>query len=145
MADTGSSSDIVGKWGDERSVNGEMGKDFCPTFLHPFLENIDRSSCNDGSRELIPVFHNPRQKCRPSPSAVARTLKYLVGVPSEAASSRREEKQVRINIQKAREYLEGGNRVSPKSSLLQGMKAQSSIPVLLSAAANALRSSKVLS
>ncbi len=23
---------------------GEMGKDFCPNFLQPFLENIDRGS-----------------------------------------------------------------------------------------------------
>ncbi len=38
---------------------GEMGKDFCPNFLQPFLENIDRRSCNDGGRELIPIFHNP--------------------------------------------------------------------------------------
>ncbi len=37
---------------------GEMGKDFFPNFLQPFLENIDRRRCNDGSRELIPVFHN---------------------------------------------------------------------------------------
>ncbi len=37
---------------------GEMGKDFCPNFLQPFLENIGRRSCNDGSRELVPVFHN---------------------------------------------------------------------------------------
>ncbi len=56
---------------------GEMGKDFCPNFLQPFLEKIDGRSCNDGSRELIPVFHNPH---RPSPSAVARTLEYLEGV-----------------------------------------------------------------
>ncbi len=41
---------------------GEMGKDFCPNFLQPFLENIERGSCNDGSRELIPVFHNPHRK-----------------------------------------------------------------------------------
>ncbi len=32
--------------------------------------------------------------------------------------------QVRINIQKALEYLEGGNQISPKLSPLQGMKAQ---------------------
>ncbi len=44
----------------------EMGKDFCPNFLKPFLEKIDRRSCKDGSRELIPVFHNPHRKCRPS-------------------------------------------------------------------------------
>ncbi len=32
----------------------EMGKDFCPNFLQPFLENVD-----DGSRGLVPVFQNP--------------------------------------------------------------------------------------
>ncbi len=37
---------------------GELGKDFCPNFLQPFLENIDRRSCNDGNREHIPVFHS---------------------------------------------------------------------------------------
>ncbi len=61
---------------------GEMGKDLCPNFLQPFLENIGRRSCNDGSRVLIPVFHNPHRTCRLSPSAVARTLEYLEGVPS---------------------------------------------------------------
>ncbi len=69
--------------GDGVSVQsmGAMGKDICPNFLQPFLENIDRRSRNDGSRELIPVFHNPHRKCRPSPSAVARTLEYLEAVP----------------------------------------------------------------
>ncbi len=42
---------------------GEMGKNFSPNFLQPFLENIDRKSCNDGIRELVPVFHNPNRKC----------------------------------------------------------------------------------
>ncbi len=69
-----------GKGGMSVQPMGEMGKDFCPNFLEPFLENIDRRSCNDGSRELIPVFHNPHRKCRPSPSAVARTLECLEGV-----------------------------------------------------------------
>ncbi len=27
----------------------DMGKDFCPIVLQPFLESIDRRSCNDGS------------------------------------------------------------------------------------------------
>ncbi len=83
-----------GEKNGEMSVQsmGEMGEDFCPNFLQPFLENIDRRSCNDGSRELIPVFRNPRRKCRLSPSAVARTLEYLVGMPSKAASSGREKK-----------------------------------------------------
>ncbi len=49
----------VGEWGDERSVTGGDGEDFCSNFLQPFRENIDRRSCNDGNRELIPVFHNP--------------------------------------------------------------------------------------
>ncbi len=57
------------EWGEkgngEMSVKSmlEMGKDFCPSFLQPFLENIDRRSCDDGSQVLIPVFHNPRRKC----------------------------------------------------------------------------------
>ncbi len=91
---------------------GEMGKDFCINFLQPFLESIDRRSCNDGSRKPIPVFHNPHRKGRPSPAAVARTLEYLVGVPSWAASSGRAKNQVRINTQKTREYLEGSNQAS---------------------------------
>ncbi len=68
--------------GGECSVNVGDGERLCRNFLQPFLENIDRRSCNDGRRELIPVFHNPHQKCRPSPSTVARTLVYLEGVPS---------------------------------------------------------------
>ncbi len=75
---------VVKRVGGGASVQlmGEMGKDFCPNFLQPFLEDIDRKSCNDGSRELTPIFHNPHRKCRPSPSAVVRTLEYLEGMPS---------------------------------------------------------------
>ncbi len=104
----------VGKrGGGEHSVNGGGG------------ERLLSKLSPGGNRELIPVFHNPHRKCRPYPSAVARTLEYLEGVTSEATSSGRKEKQVRINNQKAPEYLEGGNQVIPKSSPLQGMKAQS--------------------
>ncbi len=58
-----------GDGGGGRSVQsmGEMGKDICPNFLQPFLENIDRRSCNDGSRELIPIFHNPHLRRRLAP------------------------------------------------------------------------------
>ncbi len=52
---------------------GEIRKDFCPNFLQPFLENIDRRSCNDGSQYFT--------TCTSSISAVARTLEYLEGVP----------------------------------------------------------------
>ncbi len=44
----------VGKWGDEISVNGTMGKDFCLNFLQLLLENIDRRSCNDGGNQVSP-------------------------------------------------------------------------------------------
>ncbi len=33
--------------GSKAQSMGEMGKDFCPNFLQPLLENIDRRSCND--------------------------------------------------------------------------------------------------
>ncbi len=113
----------VRKWNDECSVIGEGEKNVWPDFLKRLLHNFSRRSCNDGNRELIPVFHNSHRKYRPSPSAVACILECLVGVPFWAASSRREEKQVRINIQKSREYLEGGYQVNTKSSPLRGMKA----------------------
>ncbi len=51
----------VGQRGDVCSVMGELGKDFCTNFPQPFLENIYRGSYNDGSRELIPVFHSPHR------------------------------------------------------------------------------------
>ncbi len=108
----------------------EMGKDFYPNFLQPHLENVDRRICNDGSREPIPVFHIP-------PSAVARTLKYFVGVPSNSASSEREKKQVRITIQETREYLVCGSQVSLKLSPLQGMKAQPQRPLFVGEVTNA--------
>ncbi len=51
---------------------GEMGKEFCPNLLQPFLENIDRRNCYDGNRELIPVLHNPYRKCRKTFSMCGR-------------------------------------------------------------------------
>ncbi len=102
---------------------GEMGKDFCPNFFQPFLENIDSGNRNDKSRELSPVLHNPHQKMP--------TLSFdggsQLGVPCRGALLGRVEqeggKQVRINIKKVREYLEGRNQVSPKSPPLQRTKA----------------------
>ncbi len=35
---------------------GEIGKDFCPNLIRPFLENIDRRSRNDGSRALFSQY-----------------------------------------------------------------------------------------
>ncbi len=79
---------------------GEMGKDFLPNFIQPFLENNDRRSRNDGNQKLIPAFHNLHRKDRPFPLAAALTLEYLVGVPSRGE----------CDIQ-----------VSPKSSPLQSL------------------------
>ncbi len=73
----------MGRGGVSVQSMGKMGKDFCPNSFQPFFETIGRRSCNDGSRGLIPVFLNPHRKCRPSPSAVARTLEYLQGVYEE--------------------------------------------------------------
>ncbi len=86
-----------------------MGKNLCPNFLQPLLENINKRSCNGGSRELIPRFHNPHQKSSPCPPAVARTLEYLEVVPFKAATSGREKTQVQVIIQETRDYLECGN------------------------------------
>ncbi len=88
----------------------EMGKGVCLKFPLPFLENIDRGNCNEDS-----------SISQPSPSAVAPTLEYLAGVPSKAASSGRENKQVRIYIQETREYPECGIQISPKSPPLQSL------------------------
>ncbi len=35
---------------------GEMGKDFCPNFLHSFLENMDRRGFNNGNGKLFHYF-----------------------------------------------------------------------------------------
>ncbi len=71
---------------EEKSM-GKMGKDFSPSFSQPPLEHFNRRSCNDGSRELIRIFHNPQQKGKPSPSAVVRILECLAMVSCKAATS----------------------------------------------------------
>ncbi len=48
----------------------EVGKDFCTNFTQTFLENIHRRKCNGESLELIPPFHSPNLKSRPSPPAL---------------------------------------------------------------------------
>ncbi len=44
----------VGKWRDEFSVNGGMGRDFWPNFLHIFLENIDRRNFSGALHQGVP-------------------------------------------------------------------------------------------
>ncbi len=61
--------------------------DFCPKLIQPSLENIDRRKRNDGSRELIPMFHNPYRKGRSSDGS-------HFGVPSRGARHREGEKNM---------------------------------------------------
>ncbi len=65
----------------------EVGKDFCPNFIQPFLENIHRRIRSDESWEFIALFHSPNLKSRSSPPALAFTLAYLEEVYSENVSS----------------------------------------------------------
>ncbi len=59
-----------GGWMGVQSM-GKMGKDVCPNVLQLFLENIDRRSCNDESRELIQHF-----------TTLTKNADHLGGVPS---------------------------------------------------------------
>ncbi len=71
--------------GGEGSVNVGDGETLLSNLFQPFHENIGRSGRYDGSRELIPVFHNPHRIGRPSSPAVAHTLEYLIlfsGLPT---------------------------------------------------------------
>ncbi len=50
-----------GNWGDHISVNEEDQGRLLPKLSPTSSWNFDRGSCNDGSRELIPIFHNPHE------------------------------------------------------------------------------------
>ncbi len=63
---------------------GEMPKYFCPNFLQPFLETIDRRSYNGGSRSLFQGFPTLTEKTDPR-TVVALILVYLEGMPSKAS------------------------------------------------------------
>ncbi len=69
----------------------KMGKDFCPNFLQPLLEHLEEGAVTTEAGSLFQYFTTLTEKADPFLSAVVRTLEYLVGVPSKAASSGREE------------------------------------------------------
>ncbi len=82
---------VVCKWdgGEVRGQSmGEMGKTSVQTYSSRFLKTLTEGAvtteagCLFQNFQLIPIFHNPHRKCRPSPSEAARTLEYLEGVPS---------------------------------------------------------------
>ncbi len=103
---------------------GRCGKTSVQTFSNIFLEPFTEGAAALKAGSLFQYVTTLTENSDPFPSAVARTLECLARGLSLAASSRREENLVRINIQKASEYLEGGYQVSLKLSPLQGVKAQ---------------------
>ncbi len=103
----------MGRW-----VFSQWGKTSVQISSNLFLKILREAG------SLFQYFTTLTEKGRPSPSAVARTLEYLVGVPSKVVLSGRSKNQVRINIQVTRKYLTYGYQVGSKSSPLQGMKAQ---------------------
>ncbi len=101
-----------------RKVFGDIvrvGKDFCSIFILPF-----QGAVTTEAGDLIQYFTNLIENTN---SMLARTLKYLMWVPSLASSSERMVKHVRINLHKARKNLKRGYQAIPKSSRLQKMNA----------------------
>ncbi len=70
---------------------GEMGKDFRPNFPYLFLKTMSTGAVTREAGNLI-QYVNPHRKYRSCSLVVARTLEYLVWVPSEAASNGRDRK-----------------------------------------------------
>ncbi len=103
---------------------GRCEKTSVQTFSSIFLETFTEGAVTLKAGSLFQYVTTLTENSVPYPSAVARTLECLSRGLSLAASSRRDENLDRINIQKAREYLEGGYPVSSKSSPLHGVKAQ---------------------
>ncbi len=78
------------KMGGEVSVQStvEVEKDFCPNCLQPFLENMDRRSCNDVAGSLFSISQ---------PSPKMPTVSFgggsHLGVPCRGALSGRVEQE----------------------------------------------------
>ncbi len=66
-------------WGDEFSINSRIIRG---DGERPILENIEKRSRNDGSRELFPLLHNPHRKGRFSQLTMNITLMNRVGASS---------------------------------------------------------------
>ncbi len=46
----------------KRFFHKEIREDLCQYLVQPFLENINRSIRNNGSRKFIPIFDDPNLK-----------------------------------------------------------------------------------
>ncbi len=69
----------------------KIGKNFCPNFPHPLLENLTEETVTAKGGILFQYFTNLTEKADP-------LLRWWL---------------VRINIQETREYLKCGNQVDP--------------------------------
>ncbi len=81
-----------------RLVPSQLGR-WRKTSVQTFSNSFRRSCNAENSFQYNTIL---TEKADPSLSAVIRTLKYLVGVPSKASLSGREKKQVRSYIQETR-------------------------------------------
>ncbi len=73
----------VGNRSEECPFNGgDFGKTSVGTFSNPFLKILTKGVVSTETGSLFQYFTKPHRKCLPSPSAVASSLEYLVGVPS---------------------------------------------------------------
>ncbi len=98
--------------------------DSVQTFSNLFLKTLAEGAATAEAGSLFQYFTTLTENADPLLRRLRATLNCPVGMSSLAASSGREGKPIRVNNQNARGYPEGGNQVSPKSSPLQGMKAQ---------------------
>ncbi len=117
-------------WGGGREMGdgcpfngGDFGKISVGTFSNPFLKILTEGLVSTEVRSLFQYFTNLTENDYPLLRRWLAPWSTLKGCPLRPRRAGWR-KLVCINIQKAREYLEGGNQVSSKSSPLQGMKAQ---------------------
>ncbi len=90
---------------------GEIGKDLSPNFLQPCLEGA--VTTETGS--LFQYFTTLTEKADPLLPRWLVPWSIWEGGPLRPRRVGGRKKLVHIHVQKTREYLEGGNQVSPKS------------------------------
>ncbi len=102
----------MGRGGEGRAGGGETS---VLTFSSPFMRTLTEGAVTTEGGSLFQYFTTLAENVDPFLRRWLAPWSTFKGCPL------REEKQVRINAQKALEYLEGGNQVSPKSSPLQSL------------------------
>ncbi len=72
---------------------GRWGKISAQTFSNLFFKTLAEGAVTTEAGSLFQYFHSPHRKCRPSPSAVARTLE---GCPLRPRQAGRRMKKPRV-------------------------------------------------